>query len=186
MGTPLGPFTSSALLTRAHFKQCSYGRSHYELVNSKIPDLQGTCHTEGQGVALASFPGSPRARTKSEKEWGEPSKIYTAFPYFKRRKAGRGLGTRLGWLGLPRCFSTAAIHHPHVINIPLLSEFQTKAKHAFLSSISTSKDPMIKEISNLLLDHDYTKGQGISDAAVELLNKAKSSISTINSKALSN
>ena len=30
---------------------------------------------------LASFPGSPRTRIK--------------FPYFKRRKAGRGLGTRL-------------------------------------------------------------------------------------------
>ena len=24
------------------------------------------------------------------------------------------------WLGLPRCFSTAAIHHPHVIDIPSL------------------------------------------------------------------
>ena len=33
------------------------------------------------GGGIASFPGSPRART--------------AFPYFKRRKAGRGLGTRL-------------------------------------------------------------------------------------------
>ena len=45
---------------------------------------------------------------------------------------------------------------------------------------------MIKEISNLLLDREYTKGQGIPDVAVELLNKAKSSISTINSKTLSN
>ena len=73
-----------------------------------------------------------------------------------------------------------------MIDIPSLPEFQTKAKLPFLSSISTSKDPMIKEIFNLLLDREYTKGQGIPDAAVELLNKAKSSISTINSKTLSN
>ena len=45
---------------------------------------------------------------------------------------------------------------------------------------------MTNEISNLLLDREYTKGQGFPDAAFELLNKAKSSISTINSMTLSN
>ena len=34
---------------------------------------------------VASFPGSPRAQMKNQ----------TAFPYCKRREAGRGLGTRL-------------------------------------------------------------------------------------------
>ena len=38
----------------------------------------------------------------------------------------------------------------------------------------------------LILDRDCTKRQGIPDAVVELLNKAKSSVSTISSKILSN
>ena len=31
------------------------------------------------------------------------------------------------WLNLPRCFTTFALHHPNVIDIPLLSDLRTKA-----------------------------------------------------------
>ena len=61
------------------------------------------------------------------------------------------------WLNLPRCFTTSALHHPNVIDIPSLSEFRTKAKLCFLSSISTSQDPLIQEILSILNDDNYTK-----------------------------
>ena len=89
------------------------------------------------------------------------------------------------WLCLPRCFTTAALHHPHVIDIPLLSEFRTKAKLTFLASISTSRDPVIMELSTLLLDRDHNRKMGIPDIASELLEKGRSSVSIINQKTLS-
>ena len=65
------------------------------------------------------------------------------------------------WLGLTRGVTNAVIHHPNVIDIPTISEYRTKAKLTFLSSILTSKDPMITEISELLLDQDFTRSQRI-------------------------
>ena len=32
------------------------------------------------------------------------------------------------WLNLPRCFTTSALHHPNVIDIPSVSDLITKAK----------------------------------------------------------
>ena len=59
------------------------------------------------------------------------------------------------WLGLTKGVTNAVIHHPNVIDIPTISEYRTKTKLTFLSSIVTSEDPMITEISDLLLDQDF-------------------------------
>ena len=63
------------------------------------------------------------------------------------------------WLGLTKGVTNAVIHHPNVIDIPTISEYRTKAKLTLLSSILTSKDPMITEISELLLDQDFATSQ---------------------------
>ena len=59
------------------------------------------------------------------------------------------------WLNLPRCFTTSALHHPNVINIPSLSDLRSKAKLTFLAAISTSQDPVISEILSMLTDVDH-------------------------------
>ena len=67
----------------------------------------------------------------------------------------------------------------------LLAEYRTKAKLTFLSSILTSKDPMINEISELLLDQDFTRSQRIPSEVNQVLDLTKNSISTITTKTLS-
>ena len=62
-----------------------------------------------------------------------------------------------GWLGLTRGVTNAVMHHPNVIGIATIAKHRTKAKLTFLSSILTSKGPMINEISELLLDQDFTR-----------------------------
>ena len=89
------------------------------------------------------------------------------------------------WLNLPRCFTTSALHHPNIIDIPALSDLHTKAKITLLSSISTSKDSFIQEIVPILTDEQYCKSQKIDLTIVELVHKARSSVSTISSKSLS-
>ena len=90
-----------------------------------------------------------------------------------------------GWLGLTRGVTNAVIHHPNVIDIPTIAEYRTKAKLTFLSSILTSKDPVITEISELLLDQDFTRSQCIPSEVNQVLDLAKNSISTITTKILS-
>ena len=89
------------------------------------------------------------------------------------------------WLNLPRCFTTSALHHPNITDIPALSDLHLKPKLTLISSISTSKDPFIQEIVPILTDERYCKSQKIDPAIVELVQKARSSISTILSKSLS-
>ena len=90
-----------------------------------------------------------------------------------------------GWLGLTRGVTNAVIHHPNVIDIPTIAEYRTKAKLIFLSSILTSKDPVITEISELLLDQDFTRSQCIPSEVNQVLDLAKNSISTITTKTMS-
>ena len=90
------------------------------------------------------------------------------------------------WLNLPRCFATSALHHPNVIDIPSLFDLKSKAKLTFLASISTSKDPVIEEISSILTDEEYCRSQKIKSSTLDLLVKARTSISTISSKTLRN
>ena len=92
----------------------------------------------------------------------------------------------LGWLNLPRCFTTSALHHPNVIDIPSLSDLRSKAKLTFLASISTSQDPVIEDILSILTEEEYCKNQRIQPSTVDLLHKARSSITTISSKTLNN
>ena len=89
------------------------------------------------------------------------------------------------WLGLTRGVTNAVIHHPNVIDIPAISKYRTKAKLTFLSSILTSEDPMITEISELLLDQGFTRSQCIPSEVNQVLALAKNSISTITTKTLS-
>ena len=89
-----------------------------------------------------------------------------------------------GWPGLTRGVTNAVIHHPNVIDIPTIAEYRTKAKFTFLSSILTSKDPVITEISELLLDQDFTRSQCIPSEVNQVLDLAKNSISTITTKTL--
>ena len=90
-----------------------------------------------------------------------------------------------GWLGLTRGVTNAVMHHPNVIGIATIAKYRTKAKLTFLSSILTSKDPMINEISELLLDQDFTRSQRIPSEVNQVLDLAKNSISTITTKTLS-
>ena len=89
------------------------------------------------------------------------------------------------WLGLTRRITNAVTHHPNVIDIPAISEYRTKTKLTFLSSILTSEDPMITEISELLLDQGFTISQRIPSKVNQVLALAKNSISTITTKTLS-
>ena len=76
------------------------------------------------------------------------------------------------WLNLLRCFTTTALHYPNVIDTPSLSDLRTKAKLTLLSSISTSQDPLIEEISWIFTDEEYCKNQRIHPSSVGLLFKA--------------
>ena len=58
-------------------------------------------------------------------------------------------------------------------------------KLILLSSILTSKDPFIHEIVPILTDEKYCKRQKNDPTIVELVQKARSLISTISSKSLS-
>ena len=90
------------------------------------------------------------------------------------------------WLNLPRCFTTSALHHPNVIDIPSLSDLRSKAKLTFLAAISTSQDPVISKILSMLIDVEYCKSQRIQPCVVDLLQKVTSLIATISSRTLSN
>jgi len=88
-------------------------------------------------------------------------------------------------LGLSRGTTTAILHHQNVIDILILSQLWTQAKLTLLSSVSTSNDPAIKEISSLMLDQEFSKDLNILPETNHLLVLAKSSLSTITSKSLS-
>ena len=60
---------------------------------------------------------------------------------------------------------------------PMLLTFHQSLKLTFLSSIFTSKDPMITEISELLLDQGFTRSQRIPSEVNQVLALAKNSIS---------
>ena len=83
----------------------------------------------------------------------------------------------------PHQVTSAVLHHP-------IAEFLTKAKHIFLSSILASlrslKDPMITDISELLLEQEFTKNQHILPEVNQLLvlERYSRSISSITPKIL--
>ena len=76
------------------------------------------------------------------------------------------------------------IHHPNVIDIPTLSELRTKAKLTLLSSVSTTQDPLISELTSLLTEDYFLRNQGIPNTASKFLERARSSIASINKHAM--
>ena len=52
------------------------------------------------------------------------------------------------WLGLTRSTSVAVLHHAVILDIPFLSDYNTKAKLSYLSSVCRSPDPFIEELSS--------------------------------------
>ena len=82
----------------------------------------------------------------------------------KIRKSN-ALATRLvkKWLGLLRSTTVAVLHHPAVLNIPFLEDFSTKAKLTYLSAVTLSPDPLIKEIASLALSPDLDMPLGLPD-----------------------
>ena len=98
--------------------------------------------------------------------------IYQHLKCFSQSQCTRRIKS---WLGLTRGVTNAILHHPNVIDIPTISEYRTKAKLTFLSSILTSGDPMITEISELLLDQDFTRSQRIPSEFNQVLALAKNS-----------
>ena len=55
------------------------------------------------------------------------------------------------WLGLTRSTTVVVLHHPSILDIPLLEDFSTKFKLNFLSVATVSEDPLIEEIASLTL-----------------------------------
>ena len=78
----------------------------------------------------------------------------------------------------------AVLHHPSVLNIPFLDSFSSAAKLSYLSAVSTSDDPLIKEISSLHSTPMFQKDNKISSATVTALSIAKNSVSDINRSTL--
>ena len=87
-------------------------------------------------------------------------------------------------LGLTRSCITAVIHHPNAIDIPTLSELCTKAKLTLISSTSTAQDPLISELTPLLMEDYFLKSQCIHNPASKFLEKARSSVASINQCAM--
>ena len=94
-----------------------------------------------------------------------------------------GMTTKLvkQWLGLTRSTTTAVLHHPAVLDIPFLSDYSLKAKLNYLSSISLSEDPLIKEIASCSLSSSAIGSSGEMAATLQL---AINSVESVNRKTL--
>ena len=88
------------------------------------------------------------------------------------------------WLGLCRSTTIAVIHHPDVLGVPYLPEFQTKARLNFLASISSSEDPFIQNLLPLTTNPCFLKRQGFPNEVGSILNLARNPISSILGKTL--
>ena len=88
------------------------------------------------------------------------------------------------WLGLSRSTTVAVIHHPSVLNIPTIESCSTKSKLSFLSAVTLSPDPLIKEISASALSRGFGHACGITDETRDILSLATSSIESISRKTL--
>ena len=83
------------------------------------------------------------------------------------------------WLGLTWSTSVAVLHHPTILDIPFLSDFNTKAKLSYLSSVCLSPDPLINEISSIALSNSFMEEHGIPLEAKTIHTKAIQLIETI-------
>lgn len=74
----------------------------------------------------------------------------------------------------------AVLHHPAVLDIPFLESYSTAAKLFYLSAVSVSDNPLIKEITFLHSSSAFQKEVGITLATTNALLLAKESLSDIN------
>ena len=65
------------------------------------------------------------------------------------------------WLGLTRSTSVAVLHHPVILDIPFFSDYNTKAKLSYLSSVCLSPDPFIEELSSIAHSSSFMTENGI-------------------------
>ena len=58
------------------------------------------------------------------------------------------------WLHLPRSTTLASIYHPSVLALPFFPHFHLKAKVDYLVAISTSQDPVLRELVSTLSEQN--------------------------------
>ena len=90
------------------------------------------------------------------------------------------------WWGLCCSTTVAVIHHPLILNIPALDSCSTSAKLFYLSAITLSPDPLIKEISHNALSVPFGRAHGIAKSARDVLRVARESLEYISKKSLGN
>ena len=80
------------------------------------------------------------------------------------------------WLGLPRSTTQAVLYHPDVLDLHFFSHFSLRAKMDYLRVISTSNDPLLKELASCLCTNlpDFCPPQ-----CLNLLQAARTSISPL-------
>ena len=66
------------------------------------------------------------------------------------------------WLNPARCFTTSALHHPNIFDMPALLGLHSKVKLILLSSILTSKDTFIQEIVPVLTDKSTARARKLT------------------------
>ena len=141
-------------------KSCKSGKKYIELFQQKLESLD-------------------QVRVRGEyKLWVYKRYLVTSFHFVMavdpipdssiKKMQAAALRKIKQWLNLPRCFTSSALHHQNVINIPALSDLRTKAKLTFLASISTSQDPLIEEILLILSNEEYCKNHRIQPSSVDL------------------
>lgn len=78
------------------------------------------------------------------------------------------------WLRLPRCATLSLLYHPEVLNTLYLPHSFEKAKMKCLTTISSSLDPTISELSNFL--DVVTKSLSIPDSCGSIFSKVVKTI----------
>ena len=84
------------------------------------------------------------------------------------------------WLQLPRSTTLAVLFHPYIMNFPHLQSLRDKAVISLMSTISSSSDPLIKEISILLEDEPFHGRQSFPRNLLPILQAAKKSVESLN------
>ena len=80
------------------------------------------------------------------------------------------------WLNLPKCCTLSSIFHSEVLNLPFLPHYQKSAKLSLVSSVETSKDPLVKECAALLFNPEFIAHNQFPSECPSLLQMARESI----------
>ena len=93
----------------------------------------------------------------------------------------QGMVTRLikSWLHLPKCCTLSSIFYPEVLNLPFLSNYQESAKLSMVSSVETSKDPLVKECVPLVFNPEFIACNQFPSKCPSLLQMARELMSQV-------